>query len=64
MERKLRQNTGIGKEAGVLHQNKLQCNHFAHPRKYAATSSSSYINRRKAKIVRVMRTVGKIDYSK
>lgn len=32
------------------------------PRKYAATSSSSYINRRKAKIVRVMRTVGKIDY--
>ena len=34
------------------------------PRKYAATSSSSYINRRKAKIVRVMRTVGKIDYSK
>jgi monofunctional biosynthetic peptidoglycan transglycosylase len=34
------------------------------PRKYSATSSSSYINRRKAKIVRVMRTVGKIDYSK
>ncbi len=34
------------------------------PRKYAATSSSSYINRRKTKIVRVMRTVGKIDYSK
>lgn len=34
------------------------------PRKYAATSSSSYINRRKAKIVRVMRQVGKIDYSK
>lgn len=32
------------------------------PRKYAATSSSSYINRRKAKIVRVMRTVGKIEY--
>ena len=34
------------------------------PRKYSATSSSSYINRRKAKIVRVMRTVGKIYYSK
>lgn len=34
------------------------------PRKYSATSSSSYINRRKAKIVRVMRQVGKIDYSK
>ncbi|TDD78424.1 monofunctional biosynthetic peptidoglycan transglycosylase [Flavobacterium caseinilyticum] len=34
------------------------------PRKYSATSSSSYINRRKAKIVRIMRTVGKIDYSK
>lgn len=34
------------------------------PRKYSATSSSSYINRRKEKIVRVMRTVGKIDYSK
>ena len=32
------------------------------PRKYSATSSSSYINRRKAKIVRVMRTVGKINY--
>ena len=34
------------------------------PRKYSATSSSSYINRRKDKIVRVMRQVGKIDYSK
>lgn len=34
------------------------------PRKYSATSSSSYINRRKAKIVRVMRQVGKISYSK
>ena len=32
------------------------------PRKYTATSSSSYINRRKSKIVRVMRTVGKIKY--
>lgn len=32
------------------------------PRKYKATSSSSYINNRKAKIVRVMRTVGKIKY--
>ena len=32
------------------------------PRKYTATSSSSYINKRKDKIVRVMRTVGKIEY--
>jgi monofunctional biosynthetic peptidoglycan transglycosylase len=32
------------------------------PRKFTATSSSSYINRRKSKIVRVMRTVGKIKY--
>lgn len=32
------------------------------PRKYSATSSSSYINRRKAKIVRVMRHVGKLEY--
>ncbi|WP_035669430.1 monofunctional biosynthetic peptidoglycan transglycosylase [Flavobacterium sp. 83] len=32
------------------------------PRKYSATSSSSYINRRKDKIVRVMRHVGKIEY--
>ena len=32
------------------------------PRKYKATSSSSYINNRKAKIVRVMRHVGKIEY--
>jgi monofunctional biosynthetic peptidoglycan transglycosylase len=34
------------------------------PRKYTATSSSSYINNRKTKIMRVMRTVGKIDYKK
>jgi monofunctional glycosyltransferase len=32
------------------------------PRKYTATSSSSYINRRKDKIQRVMRTIGKIEY--
>jgi monofunctional biosynthetic peptidoglycan transglycosylase len=32
------------------------------PRKYTATSSSSYINNRKTKIMRVMRTVGKINY--
>jgi monofunctional biosynthetic peptidoglycan transglycosylase len=32
------------------------------PRKYSATSSSSYINNRKAKIVRLMRYVGKIKY--
>ena len=32
------------------------------PRKYSATSSSSYINRRKDKIVRIMRHVGKIEY--
>lgn len=32
------------------------------PRKFNATSSSSYINNRKDKIVRVMRTIGKIEY--
>lgn len=32
------------------------------PRKFSATSSSTYINNRKAKIMRVMRTVGKIKY--
>jgi monofunctional biosynthetic peptidoglycan transglycosylase len=32
------------------------------PRKYKATSSSSYINNRKTKIVRIMRHVGKIEY--
>jgi len=32
------------------------------PRKFTATSSSSYINNRKAKIMRVMRHVGKIEY--
>ncbi|UFH47444.1 monofunctional biosynthetic peptidoglycan transglycosylase [Flavobacterium galactosidilyticum] len=32
------------------------------PRKFKATSSSSYINNRKSKIVRIMRTVGKIEY--
>lgn len=32
------------------------------PRKFTATSSSSYINNRKAKIVRVMQHIGKINY--
>lgn len=32
------------------------------PRKYRATNSTSYINKRKAKIVKVMRRVGKIEY--
>jgi monofunctional biosynthetic peptidoglycan transglycosylase len=32
------------------------------PRKYKATGSSSYINNRKARIVRVMRHIGKIRY--
>lgn len=32
------------------------------PRKFKATSSSSYINNRKTKIVRIMRHVGKIEY--
>jgi monofunctional glycosyltransferase len=32
------------------------------PRKYRATSSSSYINRRKDKIVRIMRHLGKLEY--
>ena len=34
------------------------------PRKYKASNSSNYINLRKAKIVRVMRRVGKIVYDK
>jgi monofunctional biosynthetic peptidoglycan transglycosylase len=34
------------------------------PRKYKATNSTVYINRRKDKIVRVMRYVGKLDYDK
>jgi monofunctional biosynthetic peptidoglycan transglycosylase len=34
------------------------------PRKYKATNSTVYINRRKDKIVRVMRYVGKLDYNK
>jgi len=32
------------------------------PRKYKATNSSSYIERRKSRIIRVMRHVGKIEY--
>ncbi|PZO28006.1 MAG: monofunctional biosynthetic peptidoglycan transglycosylase [Flavobacteriaceae bacterium] len=32
------------------------------PRKYKATNSSSYIERRKGKIVRVMNQIGEIDY--
>ncbi|WP_348799164.1 monofunctional biosynthetic peptidoglycan transglycosylase [Flavobacterium adhaerens] len=32
------------------------------PRKYKATSSSSYINNRKRKIVRIMKQVGKVEY--
>lgn len=32
------------------------------PRKYSATSSSSYINNQKARIVRVMGHIGKIEY--
>lgn len=32
------------------------------PRKYKASNSSSYINRRKDKIMKVMRHVGKIEY--
>ncbi|MCD0475110.1 monofunctional biosynthetic peptidoglycan transglycosylase [Flavobacterium sp. EDS] len=32
------------------------------PRKFKATGSSSYINKRKNKIVKVMRSVGKINY--
>ena len=32
------------------------------PKKFSATSSSSYINNRKAKILRVMRHVGRIRY--
>jgi monofunctional biosynthetic peptidoglycan transglycosylase len=32
------------------------------PRKFKASNSSSYINRRKVKIMRVMRHIGKIEY--
>jgi len=32
------------------------------PRKFKATSSSSYINNRKTKIVRIMRHMGKVEY--
>jgi len=32
------------------------------PRKYKATSSSSYINNRKTKIVRIMKHIGKVEY--
>ena len=34
------------------------------PRKYKASNSTVYINKRKDKIVRVMRYVGKLDYDK
>ncbi len=53
-----------GKDAGSL--TKTQAAGIAailpNPRKYSATGSSSYINNRKAKIVRVMRHIGKIEY--
>jgi monofunctional biosynthetic peptidoglycan transglycosylase len=60
MERKLRAEHWYRKEAAGL--TPASCGIFIlpNPRKYAATSSSSHINRRKAKIVRVMRTVGKL----
>jgi monofunctional biosynthetic peptidoglycan transglycosylase len=32
------------------------------PRKFKASNSSSYIERRKGKILRVMKHVGKIEY--
>ena len=32
------------------------------PRKYKASNSSSYISRRKNKIVKIMRTIGKLEY--
>jgi monofunctional biosynthetic peptidoglycan transglycosylase len=32
------------------------------PRKYKATNSSSYIEKRKNKIVRIMNQIGKIEY--
>ena len=53
-----------GKDAASL--TKIQAAGIAailpNPRKYSATGSSSYINNRKAKIVRVMRQLGKIEY--
>ena len=32
------------------------------PRKYKATNSSSYVNNRKNKIVKIMRHIGKLEY--
>jgi monofunctional biosynthetic peptidoglycan transglycosylase len=32
------------------------------PRKYKASNSSSYIQKRKGKIVKTMRQIGKIEY--
>jgi monofunctional biosynthetic peptidoglycan transglycosylase len=32
------------------------------PRKFKASNSSAFINRRKARIVRVMRHIGRIEY--
>ena len=53
-----------GKDASSL--TKMQAAGIAailpNPRKYKATNSSSYINRRKERIVRVMRHIGTIEY--
>lgn len=53
-----------GKDASSL--TKMQAAGIAailpNPRKYKATNSSSYINRRKDRIVRVMRHIGTINY--
>jgi monofunctional biosynthetic peptidoglycan transglycosylase len=53
-----------GKDASSL--TKIQAAGIAailpNPRKYKATNSSSYINRRKDRIVRVMRHIGTIKY--
>lgn len=53
-----------GKDASSL--TKMQAAGIAailpNPRKYKATNSSSYINRRKDRIVRVMRHIGTIEY--
>lgn len=53
-----------GKDASSL--TKIQAAGIAailpNPRKYSATSSSSYINNRKTKIVRIMGHIGKLEY--
>jgi monofunctional biosynthetic peptidoglycan transglycosylase len=61
----LRQQQNIGIERCQRFDTTTSCRNsgiLPNPRKFTATSSSSHINNRKRKIMRVMRTVGKIKY--